>query len=150
MSDLIVVKQLSSLANKVQQLGSSVGALSSAYHLRHKLADIRHIFRKNAESLFPTIPPQGLGIIGHRRKKPRSWREKILHIQVEQTVPEEPLNLPRHLEEVATGLGNLLSRLNEFPEFHDENLNTNINVFKEDLNVCAGVVHHWATNPITG
>jgi hypothetical protein len=36
-----------------RQLGSSVGILSSAFHLRERLSAILHLFHENAADLFP-------------------------------------------------------------------------------------------------
>jgi hypothetical protein len=45
--------QLRNFSNAARQLGSSVGILSSAFHLRERLAQIAWLFRENAADLFP-------------------------------------------------------------------------------------------------
>jgi hypothetical protein len=47
------VPKLRNLSNAARQLGSSVGILSSAYHLRERVAQILHLFHENAADLFP-------------------------------------------------------------------------------------------------
>lgn len=39
-------------------MGSSVGILSSAFHLRERLAYVLFLFRKNAANLFPRKNPE--------------------------------------------------------------------------------------------
>lgn len=45
--------QLRNFANATRQLGSSVAILSSAYHLRGRIAQILFLYHENAADLFP-------------------------------------------------------------------------------------------------
>lgn len=135
-------KQLRNFANASRQLGSSVGILSSAFHLRERLAQVLYLFRENAADLFPRkvsrqkIEQPPSSIDGARRKRKRSAKHGAPHVArpiiLEEHDAEE---FPNQLEMLAKDVQTFLKSLNEFPEFTDEVVNNSINSFEADLNV---------------
>ncbi len=65
--------QLRNFANAARQLGSSVAILSSAFHLRERLAQLLFLYQENAADLFP---------------------RKVLHI-VRETAADDPIGRRR-------------------------------------------------------
>lgn len=129
-------------ANAARQLGSSVAILSSAFHLRERLAQVLFLYRENAAALFPRkvsrapresiIDPQSIG-----RRRGRRWRTKtpshIVRPLVNEDIDVE--DFPSQMEYFAKDIGTFLHCLNEFPEFTDEAVNASILSFERDLQV---------------
>ena len=137
-----VLPQLRNFSNAARQLGSSVAILSSAFHLRERLAQIAWLFRENAADLFPrkvshqslepTIKPDVLP----RRKRARSKAPP--HVRRPLVLEKlDPENFPSQLGLFARDVITFLHCLNEFPEFTDEALNASILAFEGDLKVRA-------------
>ena len=133
--------QLRNFSNAARQLGSSVGILSSAFHLRERLAQIAWLFRENAADLFPRnvshqsttesavkpdVLPRGKRA---RYKAPPHVRRPLV---LEKLDPED---FPHQLALFARDVITFLHCLNEFPEFTDEALNASIVAFEGDLKV---------------
>lgn len=99
--------ELLSFGNAVRPLGSSVGLISSAWHLRVRLQQILHLFRENAADIFP---------------------EKVKHEQAEAAPPSSsrktsmeraarrPTQDPRLSRAIHLGLSNMNSDLEAFPD----------------------------------
>ncbi|KAI0821946.1 WD40 repeat-like protein [Trametes gibbosa] len=131
-------KELRNFANAARQLGSSVGILSSSYHLRGRLAQILYLFRENAADLFPRkISRQSRESISstnisHFRKGRRHRAPPHVHnpIVMEKLEPED---FPEQLQMFAQDVTTFLDCLNEFPEFTDEAVNSAILALEGDL-----------------
>lgn len=128
--------KLRNFANAARQLGSSVAILSSAFHLRERLALLLFLYHENAADLFPRK-------IAHIVKEtPADFQIKRvrgkarLHVP-RPTVPEnvDPESFPEQLEFLAKEVTTFLRCLNEFPEFTDEAVNASILSFEGDLKV---------------
>ncbi|OJT12118.1 hypothetical protein TRAPUB_11343 [Trametes pubescens] len=131
-------KELRNFANAARQLGSSVGILSSSYHLRGRLAQILYLFRENAADLFPRkVSRQSRESItststSHFRKGKRHRAPPHVHnpIVMEKLEPED---FPEQLQMFAQDVTTFLDCLNEFPEFTDEAVNSAILALEGDL-----------------
>ena len=135
-------------ANAARQLGSSVGILSSSYHLRERLAQILYLFRENAADLFPrkvARQPRESYVNPNQRHLQRNKRKKT-HTLINPVVTDdlEAEELPRQLKDFADDVTTFLDCLNEFPEFSDEGLNSSIISLKGDLQVRASREYHWS------
>jgi hypothetical protein len=125
-------------------LGSSVAILSSAFHLRERLAQLLFLYHENAADLFPrkishivreTVSDSP---ISNKRKRgfQRVKGKAQLHVprpQVAENV--DPESYPEQLEYLAKEVTTFLRCLNEFPEFTDEAVNASILSFEGDLKV---------------
>ncbi|TBU39880.1 WD40 repeat-like protein [Dichomitus squalens] len=137
-------KELRNFANAARQLGSSVGILSSSYHLRGRLAQILYLFRENAADLFPRkishqtreslTNPQ----LAQYRKSKRHRVPPHVHnpIVMEKLDPED---FPEQLQMFAQDVTTFLDCLNEFPEFTDEAVNAAVLSLEGDLK-------YWASS----
>ena len=142
-------RELRNFANAARQLGSSVGILSSAFHLRERLVQVLFLFRENAADLFPRcVHHQSLESYADQRhrteesstatgKRRRSPHKKLPHI-ARPSLPKEVdvEEFPQQLKAFAQDIANFLKSLNEFPEFTDEVVNNSMNSFEADLKVC--------------
>ncbi|KAI0763501.1 WD40 repeat-like protein [Trametes elegans] len=131
-------KELRNFANAARQLGSSVGILSSSYHLRGRLAQILYLFRENAADLFPrkvqrqsreSISTTNLSQFrkGKRHRAPPHVHNPIV---MEKLDPED---FPEQLQMFAQDVTTFLDCLNEFPEFTDEAVNSAVLALEGDL-----------------
>ncbi|KIM47068.1 hypothetical protein M413DRAFT_23353 [Hebeloma cylindrosporum] len=135
-------KELRSFANAARQLGSSVAILSSAYHLRERLAQLLFLYHENAADLFPRkivhIAREGISDSPTSSKRRRGFRrvkgKAQLHVP-RPTVSEnvDPETFPEQLEFLANEVTTFVRCLNEFPEFTDEAVNASILSFEGDL-----------------
>ncbi|KAI0262535.1 WD40 repeat-like protein [Gloeopeniophorella convolvens] len=131
-------KELRNFSNAARQLGSSVGILSSAFHLRERLAQIAWLFRENAADLFPrkvshqSTEPFVTPNMTHGRKRARSKAPPHVRrpLVLEKLDPED---FPSQLSLFAGDVVTFLHCLNEFPEFTDEAVNASIVAFEGDL-----------------
>ena len=112
----------------MRQLGSSVGILSSSFHLRHRLAQILFLFRENAAELFPRKVER------HHHRESDAVKRRFRQnqsLRKERNVPQsvarptvqdnlKPGDIPDELEILAQEVTAFLECLNEFPEFTDE------------------------------
>ena len=134
--------KLRNFSNAARQLGSSVGILSSAYHLRERVAQVLYLFRENAADLFPrkvqhqdtsvqesNLPPRTKR---NRSKPPPNVRTPIV------TGDLDPEDFPEQIARFAEDITTFLECLNEFPEFTDEAVNASILAFQGDLKVGLG------------
>ncbi|KAF5311124.1 hypothetical protein D9619_008077 [Psilocybe cf. subviscida] len=130
-------KELRNFANAARQLGSSVAILSSAFHLRERLALLLFLYHENAADLFPRKishivkeTPTDLPAVGLKKVRGKAR----LHVP-RPTVPEnvDPESFPEQLEFLAKEVTTFLRCLNEFPEFTDEAVNASILSFEGDL-----------------
>ncbi|KDQ58352.1 hypothetical protein JAAARDRAFT_34151 [Jaapia argillacea MUCL 33604] len=130
-------KELRNFANAARQLGSSVGILSSIYHLRERLTQILFLFRENAASLFPRKvkrePREALVVpLLHQTKKKAKRRPS--HVPRPVVFEDlDPEHFPLQIENLAKDVMSFLRSLNEFPEFQDEAVNVSIIAFEGDL-----------------
>ncbi|KAJ7691790.1 hypothetical protein B0H17DRAFT_1062666 [Mycena rosella] len=145
-------KQLRNFANATRQLGSSVAILSSAFHLRERIAQILFLYHENAADLFPrkithttreTIVDAK--IKGRRRAKPM---KKVAGYSapphVARPAIDENLDLekfPEQFEALANSIVTFGRCLNEFPEFTDEAINASISSFEGDLRYWSSCLH---------
>lgn len=146
------IPQLRNFSNAARQLGSSVGILSSAYHLRERLAHLLHLFRDNAADLFPRkvprqardapLPMPRMSTSGRKlRRPPPHVKRPPTRFDAEDLDPEA---FPGELHWLSREVMTFLNCLNEFPEFSDEAVNTNIQSFEGDLKVrCRLNLHLW-------
>ncbi|THH11432.1 hypothetical protein EW145_g659 [Phellinidium pouzarii] len=123
-------RELRNFANASRQLGSSVGILSSAFHL-HLFP--RRVQRQSAESYVDQRNrtedfSAASGKQNARLKKPLPHVARPL-LPKEIDVEEFPTQLEAFADDVVT----FLKSLNEFPEFTDEAVNNSMNSFEADL-----------------
>ena len=146
-------KGLQAFQNAARQLGSSIGLLSSAYRLRQRLFVVLHLFRQNAESLFPKyIKPKLEPLDGPAARRPMNTggpKAAILR-RPTMNVETDAEDLPAEMALLAHDVMSFLHHLEEFPEFIDEAVNASITTFQHDLKVrivhliMALVVNHLA------
>ncbi|KAF8069027.1 hypothetical protein FPV67DRAFT_1607451 [Lyophyllum atratum] len=145
-------KELRNFANASRQLGSSVAILSSAFHLRERLAQILVLYRQNASDLFPRKIAHITREIPHdpgpkvkRRRRGRVAKAKAPPHVARPTVNEnlDPEFFPEQLEALATDVATFLNCLNEFPEFTDEAVNASIRSFEGDLKYWASCLKEY-------
>ncbi|KAF8648232.1 hypothetical protein AX16_006314 [Volvariella volvacea WC 439] len=143
-------RELRNFANAARQLGSSVAILSSAYHLRERLAQTLFLFHENAADLYPRkIAHVGREtVILDPKLRERSIRQPKIKTQqhVARFVVTEnldPENFPEHLEALAKDVTAFLNSLNEFPEFTDEAVNASILAFEGDLKYWASCLKEY-------
>ncbi|KAG5638343.1 hypothetical protein H0H81_000586 [Sphagnurus paluster] len=146
-------KELRNFANAARQLGSSVAILSSAFHLRERLAQLLVLYRQNAASLFPrkvTHAPRENAPEPDpktkRRRRGRNPRVKGLPHVSRPKVNEnlDPEFFPEQLEALAQDVATFVHCLNEFPEFTDEAVNVSIRSFERDLRYWASCLREYA------
>ncbi|KAJ7634736.1 hypothetical protein FB45DRAFT_989512 [Roridomyces roridus] len=140
-------KQLRNFANATRQLGSSVAILSSAFHLRERIAQILFLYRENAADLFPrkishaTKESIETAKIKSRRRGKSARARANTAPNVARPIIDENLdleNFPEQFEALAKGIVTFGRCLNEFPEFSDEAINASITSFEGDL-------RYWAS-----
>ena len=130
-------KGLQEFQNASRQLGSSVGLLSSAYCLRQRLFVVLHLFRENAESLFPKYiraKPEPLDAPAPRKSLKAGGPKAILRRPTTNVV-QDAEDLPKEIAHLAQDVMTFLHHLEEFPEFVDEAVNASITAFQHDLKV---------------
>ncbi|KDQ32012.1 hypothetical protein PLEOSDRAFT_1035373 [Pleurotus ostreatus PC15] len=145
-------KELRNFANAARQLGSSVAILSSAFHLRVRIAQILFLFRENAADLFPRK------IARKERETPINPNHKLLQRgrrltkrykpppNVARPIIKEDLDVedfPHQLESLGVDVTTFLDCLNEFPEFTDEAVNASILSFEADLKYWASCLREY-------
>ncbi|QRW04758.1 hypothetical protein RhiLY_03757 [Ceratobasidium sp. AG-Ba] len=137
--------KLQAFTNAVRQLGSSVGLLNAAYHLRTRLTRIQYLFRENAAEQFDDIahgPNLGTKPYSARRRaKARKSRNTITRPVTPWTDDVE--KLPEEMEGLARDLHEFLDRLNDVPEFTDEAVNASIMAFEGDLRYRASCLREF-------
>ncbi|KAJ7167367.1 WD40-repeat-containing domain protein [Mycena crocata] len=140
-------KQLRNFANATRQLGSSVAILSSAFHLRERIAQILFLYRENAADLFPRKVSHATRevIVDAKTKRRRVKAAKATRYSapphVARPAIDESLDLekfPEQFEALANNIVTFGRCLNEFPEFNDEAINASISSFEGDL-------RYWAS-----
>ncbi|KAL5499109.1 hypothetical protein ACEPAH_1627 [Sanghuangporus vaninii] len=138
-------RELRNFANATRQLGSSVGILSSAFHLRERIVQILFLFRENAANLFRRVPRQTADQLLDQRHRTedsststghRKPLKRLPHV-ARPSLPKDRVldveDFPEQLEEFARDIKTFLKSLNEFPEFTDEAVNNSMNAFEADL-----------------
>ncbi|TFY80138.1 hypothetical protein EWM64_g3875, partial [Hericium alpestre] len=146
-------KELRNFSNAARQLGSSVGILSSAFHLRERLTQIAYLFRENAADLFPRKvshqPKESIVSpnIGPRSRK-RARSKAPPHVRRPLIVGDlDPEDFPAQLGWFAREVVTFLHCLNEFPEFTDEGVNASIIAFEGDLKYWASCLKTYEGVP---
>ncbi|PBK89839.1 WD40 repeat-like protein [Armillaria gallica] len=133
-------KELRNFANAARQLGSSAAILSSAFHLRERLAHLLHLYRENAADLFPRKITHAthINIVEaetprrlHRRAKPSRPPQHFSRPVIDENLDLE--DFPDQFEALAKDVTTFMNCLNEFPEFTDEAVNASISAFEGDL-----------------
>ncbi|KAJ7126166.1 hypothetical protein C8R44DRAFT_618507 [Mycena epipterygia] len=134
-------KQLRNFANATRQLGSSVAILSSAFHLRERIAQILFLYHENAADLFPRKishatreNPVDAKTKGRRRVKKVARYSAPPHVA--RPTIDDTLDLEKFPEQFRALADNIVTFgrcLNEFPEFTDEAINASITSFEGDL-----------------
>ncbi|KAG8924296.1 hypothetical protein FRC02_010530 [Tulasnella sp. 418] len=135
--------ELLHFANNARPLGSSVSLIRSSYALRRSLHQIRHLFRVNASSIYPSIVenerPASLEpiILG---KRSRAMRDPLNLVKVPNRMIEDDDVLTSSLEELPEQFGRLgedmlsfLRFLHDIPEFTDENLTHSMQTAHADI-----------------
>ncbi|KAG8707654.1 hypothetical protein FRC09_001682, partial [Ceratobasidium sp. 395] len=139
--------KLQSFTNAVRQLGSSVGLLNAAYHLRARLTQIQYLFRENAAEQFDDVA-HGLNL-GTKpyssRRRAKARKSKLMAHLARPNIPwtSEIEDLPREMESLAKDLHEFLDRLNDVPEFTDEAVNAAIMAFEDDLKYRASCLREF-------
>lgn len=144
-------RELRNFVNAARQLGLSVGIISSAYHLRERLAYTLSLFHQNAVDLFPRkIQRQSVeAFLGQRTRtlqssvgKRRRLKRKALTYSIRPVILEKPdgEDIPEQLETLARDIASFLDRLNDFTEFVDEAVNFAIIAFETDLKYWASCI----------
>jgi hypothetical protein len=132
-------RELQNFANAVRQLGSSVGLVSSAYHLRARLNQVLHLFRENAVELFDKVKKENVEPVKPFTLRKRNKSRQLPTTKVRPSIPlhSDPEMLPKELKHLATDLTTFLKCLNDIPEFTDEAVNASVLSFEGDLKVGA-------------
>ncbi|KIY47537.1 hypothetical protein FISHEDRAFT_66082 [Fistulina hepatica ATCC 64428] len=152
--------QLRDFAHASRGIGSSVAILSSAFHLRGRLAQILFLFHENAADLFPSsirsnaiqhalVPPNTPAIGTDDKDQRRRYKKHAKKNLTNITRPKVDTDLdleafPEQFLLFAEDVVTFLHSLNEFPEFYDETVNDNILSFEADLKYwasCLEVYH---------
>jgi len=131
-------KGLQEFQNAARQLGSSIGLLSSAYRLRQRLFVVLHLFRENAESLFPKYikpKPEPLDAPAPRKPTRTGGPKATILRRPTMNVEQDAEALPKEMGLLAQDVMSFLHHLEEFPEFIDEAVNASITAFQHDLKV---------------
>ncbi|KAJ4467107.1 hypothetical protein C8R41DRAFT_64960 [Lentinula lateritia] len=149
-------KELRNFSNAARQLGSSAAILSSAFHLRTRIAHVLYLYRLNAADLYPRKikPPASTssGVDnddkgqGNRKRSYRlSGRHRALPHVARPTVDAniDLEEFPNQFEALATEVTTFVNCLNEFPEFTDEAVNASISSFEGDLKYWANCLHNY-------
>ncbi|KAG8788488.1 hypothetical protein FRC12_014529 [Ceratobasidium sp. 428] len=139
--------KLQSFTNAVRQLGSSVGLLNAAYHLRARLTQIQYLFRENAAEQFDDVA-HGLNhgtkpYSSRRRAKARKSKLMAHLARPNKPWTSEIEDLPVEMEFLAKDLHEFLDRLNDVPEFTDEAVNAAIMAFEDDLKYRASCLREF-------
>jgi hypothetical protein len=134
-------RRLQAFQQSARQLGSSIGLLSSAYKLRQQLSVVSHLFRENAQELFPKYVKVKRGQLKSvpLPRKATKTRRPIVAILRRPTGFHEDMDaerLPDETLSLADAVANFLHHLEEFPEFADEAVHASITTFQHDLLVC--------------
>ncbi|KXN92165.1 hypothetical protein AN958_09257 [Leucoagaricus sp. SymC.cos] len=144
-------RELRNFANAARQLGSSVAILSSAFHLRQRLAQILFLYRENAAALFPRKIPRApkesvIDNYSTGQRNSRKWRTKTPSHIVRPIVNEDidVEEFPNQMDYFARDIGTFLHCLNEFPEFTDEAVNSSILSFERDLQYWACCLREYS------
>jgi WD repeat-containing protein 26 len=133
---------LRKLGNSARILGGSAGILSASTRLRERLGRVLHLFRQNAESLYPEKIQEHAGKTKSRVKPVRSWRMKnfLNHTmrdrkpRVQTTKdPKNAVNLALEFRKFSEDVGTLFECFSQFPEFVEELPDWSI---AEEINVC--------------
>ncbi|KAG8723338.1 hypothetical protein FRC09_003723 [Ceratobasidium sp. 395] len=137
--------KLQSFTNAVRQLGSSVGLLNAAYHLRARLTQIQYLFRENAAEQFDDVA-HGLNL-GTKpyssRRRAKARKSKFMAPRPNKLWTSEIEELPDEMEFLAKDLHEFLGRLNDVPEFTDEAVNAAIIAFEDDLRYRASCLREF-------
>ncbi|QRV90650.1 hypothetical protein RhiJN_18668 [Ceratobasidium sp. AG-Ba] len=137
--------KLQAFTNAVRQLGSSVGLLNAAYHLRARLTQIQYLFRENAAEQFDDVthgPNLGTKPYSARRRaKVRRSRDPM--VRPVRLWTDDIEELPTEMEGLARDLREFLDRLNDVPEFTDEAVNASIVAFEDDLKYRASCLREF-------
>lgn len=131
-------KGLQQFQNAARQLGSSIGLLSSAYQLRQRLIVVLHLFRENAQSLFPKYikpKPEHLDGPASRKSTKLDGPKAAILRRPAMKVEKDTEDLPEELGHLAEDVMSFLHHLEEYPEFIDEAVNASITAFQHDLKV---------------
>ncbi|KAF9031656.1 WD40 repeat-like protein [Hymenopellis radicata] len=148
-------KELRNFANAARQLGSSAAILSSAFHLRERLAQILHLYRENAADLFPRKVVRATinNPVDDAPTQKTSRRLKLHgrhHLRIPQHFArpkvDENLDLedfPKQFAALANDVTTFMDCLNEFPEFTDEAVNASISAFQGDLKYWASCLREY-------
>ncbi|KAJ4474338.1 hypothetical protein J3R30DRAFT_3295652 [Lentinula aciculospora] len=147
-------KELRNFSNAARQLGSSAAILSSAFHLRTRIAHILYLYRLNAADLYPRKikPPVSTSSAPEiddktqRRSKHRlSSKHRVLPHVARPTVDSniDLEEFPNQFEALAKEVTTFVNCLNEFPEFTDEAVNASISSFEGDLKYWANCLHNY-------
>ncbi|KAJ3557991.1 hypothetical protein NP233_g11600 [Leucocoprinus birnbaumii] len=143
-------RELRNFANAARQLGSSVAILSSAFHLRQRVAQINFLYRENAAALFPRkisrAPRESVIDCSVTGRRTRRGRTKTPSHIVRPTVNEDidVEEFPNQMDYFAKDIGTFLNCLNEFPEFTDEAVNASILSFERDLQYWASCLREYS------
>ncbi|KZV65333.1 WD40 repeat-like protein [Peniophora sp. CONT] len=140
-------KELRNFSNSARQLGSSVGIMSSTYHLRKRLTMIGYLFHENAADLFPGKIHREAKEALHKPAIPTLDRTKSnppprIRRPVVVEAPERD-EFPEQFRKLAQDVVTFLYCLNEFPEFTDEALNASIVAFEGDLKYWASCLRSY-------
>lgn len=137
--------KLQAFANAVRQLGSSVGLLNAAYHLRARLTQIQYLFRENAAEQFDDVthgPNNGTKPYS-ARKRAKVRKSRNLMARPVMFWTDDIEKLPQEMEILAKDLHEFLDRLNDVPEFTDEAVNASITAFEDDLKYRASCLREF-------
>lgn len=140
-------RELRNFANATRQLGSSVGILSSAFHLRERIVQVLFLFQENAADLFRRVRRPTQDQLQEQKNRTeessaapgernRRLLKRLPHVARPSLPKDKTLDVedfPEQLEEFAKDIKTFLKSLNEFPEFTDEAVNNSMNAFEADL-----------------
>ncbi|KAF9051401.1 hypothetical protein BJ165DRAFT_1448497 [Panaeolus papilionaceus] len=146
-------KELRNFSNAARQLGSSVAIVSSAFHLRERLARVLFLYHENAADLFPRkvqhsslyFPDESSPSSRRRRGLQRLKGKAQLHLpRPIVTHNLDPETFPDQLELLSKEVSTFVRYLNGFTEFTDEAVNASTLSFTGDLKYWSSCLREYS------
>jgi WD repeat-containing protein 26 len=122
---VLINTKLRKLCNKARKLGSSAGILSASTRLRERLGRVLHLFRQNAEDLYPEkiqehVSTNRTPVEPVRRWKTKNFLDYTIQLQAPYVEAAKPDNLASECGMFAKDVMTLFDCFSQFPEFIEE------------------------------